>query len=192
MKGLRIDLVGEANDYVGKGLSGATITVRPPRFGPAGEFDSLVGNTCLYGATAGRLFIAGGAGERFAVRNSGADAVVEGCGAHGCEYMTGGLVAVLGRTGANFGAGMTGGEAFVYDEDGVFPLRVNPDSVVTGEVESQDEPALKGLIEAHMAATGSPRAQMILEAWSTCRARFVRVTPRDMLIHRQARLKIGA
>ena len=106
--------------------------------------------------------------------------------------MTGGLVAVLGRTGANFGAGMTGGEAFVYDEDGLFTLRVNPDNVVAGEVEAQDEPALKGLIEAHMAATGSPRAQMILETWSTSRARFVRVTPRDMLLHRQARLKIGA
>ncbi|WP_254600836.1 glutamate synthase large subunit [Caulobacter sp. S45] len=192
VKGLRIDLVGEANDYVGKGLSGATITVRPPRFGPVGQFDSLVGNTCLYGATAGRLFVAGGAGERFAVRNSGADAVVEGCGAHGCEYMTGGLVAVLGRTGANFGAGMTGGEGFVYDEDGLFTLRVNADNVVTGEVEPQDEAALKALIEAHMAATGSPRAQMILETWSTSRARIVRVTPRDMLVHRQARLKIGA
>ena len=192
VKGLRIDLVGEANDYVAKGLSGATITVRPPRFPPAGQFDPMVGNTCLYGATSGRLFVAGGAGERFAVRNSGADAVVEGCGAHGCEYMTGGLVAVLGPTGPNFGAGMTGGGAFVLDEDGRFPLRVNPDNVVLGEVELQDEPALKALLEAHYAATGSPRAQTVLETWASARGRFVRVTPKDMLVHRQAQLKIGA
>ena len=192
VKGLRIDLVGEANDYVAKGLSGATVTIRPPRHADPGVFDPLVGNTCLYGATSGRLFVAGGAGERFAVRNSGADAVVEGCGAHGCEYMTGGLVVVLGRTGPNFAAGMTGGEAFVLDEDALFALRVNPDNVVTGEVEPQDEPAVKALLEAHLAATRSPRAQAALEAWPAARARLVRVTPRDMLVHRQARLKIGA
>jgi glutamate synthase (NADPH) large chain len=192
VKGLRIDLAGEANDYVAKGLSGATVTVRPPRWPETGGFDQLVGNTCLYGATSGRLFVAGGAGERFAVRNSGADAVVEGCGAHGCEYMTGGLVAVLGPTGQNFAAGMTGGEAFVHDADGLFALRVNADSVVLGEVEAEDEPGLKALIEAHYAATGSPRAQAVLEGWAAARARFVRVTPRDMLGHRRARLKIGA
>ena len=191
VKGLRIDLVGEANDYVAKGLSGATLTVRPPRFGAAGVFDPLVGNTCLYGATSGRLFVAGGAGERFAVRNSGADAVVEGCGAHGCEYMTGGRVVVLGPTGPNFAAGMTGGEAFVLDEDGLFALRVNPDSVVTGGVELQDETDLKALVEAHLAATGSPRARAVLESWAAAKARFVRITPKDMLLHRHARLKIG-
>jgi glutamate synthase (NADPH/NADH) large chain len=192
VKGMRIDLVGEANDYVGKGLSGATITVRPQRFPDADAFDPLIGNTCLYGATSGRLLAAGAAGERFAVRNSGADAVVEGCGANGCEYMTGGLVAVLGRTGGNFAAGMTGGEAFVLDVDGVFAGRVNPDNVVLGEVEPEDEPALKALIEAHLIATGSPRAQAVLEGWPQARARFVRVTPLDMLGHRQQRMKIGA
>ena len=192
VKGLRIDLVGEANDYVAKGLSGATITVRPPSFSEAGRLDALVGNTCLYGATSGRLFVAGAAGERFAVRNSGADAVVEGCGAHGCEYMTGGMVAVLGPTGYNFAAGMTGGEAFVHDAAGLFALRVNGDSVVTGEVEAEDEPALKALIEAHFAATGSPRAHAVLEGWPHARARFVRVTPRDMLERRSVRLRIGA
>ena len=193
VKGLRIDLQGEANDYVGKGLSGATITVRPPRFGAAPGADAVAGNTCLYGATSGRLFIAGSAGERFAVRNSGADAVVEGCGAHGCEYMTGGLVVILGATGQNFAAGMTGGEAFVYDVDRQFTTRVNADSVVTGALEPQDEAAVLALIEAHLAATGSPRAREVLETWTLARAQFVRVTPKDMLGRReQASMRIGA
>ncbi|MGC1305092.1 MAG: glutamate synthase large subunit [Caulobacteraceae bacterium] len=193
VKGLRIDLRGEANDYVGKGLSGGTITVRPPRFGASPGADALVGNTCLYGATSGRLLVAGSAGERFAVRNSGADAVVEGCGAHGCEYMTGGLVVILGVTGANFAAGMTGGEAFVYDHDRLFATRINPDSVVTGALEPRDEPAVKALIEAHLAATGSPRARELLETWTSARTHFVRVTPKDMLARRQeADLRMGA
>ena len=194
VRGLCISLVGEANDYVAKGLSGATVSVRPPRFlGDPGEFDQIVGNTCLYGATSGRLFVAGAAGERFAVRNSGADAVVEGCGAHGCEYMTGGLVAVLGPTGANFAAGMTGGEAFVHDPAGRFAGRVNPDSVLLGEVEPDDEPALRALIEAHLVQTASPRARSVLESWSSERHRFVRVTPKEMVGRRtRDRLKIGA
>jgi glutamate synthase (NADPH/NADH) large chain len=167
--------------------------VRPPRFGANPGADALVGNTCLYGATSGRLLVAGSAGERFAVRNSGADAVAEGCGAHGCEYMTGGLVVILGVTGANFAAGMTGGEAFVYDHDRLFATRINPDSVTTGALEPRDEPAVKALIEAHLAATGSPRAQELLETWTSARTHFVRVTPKDMLARRQeADLRIGA
>ena len=179
---------------MGKGLSGATITVRPPRFGVNPGADAIAGNTCLYGATSGRLFIAGSAGERFAVRNSGADAVVEGCGANGCEYMTGGLVLILGVTGQNFAAGMTGGEAFVYDHDRQFAGRVNPDSVVLGSLEPQDEAAVLALLHAHLEATGSPRARELLEIWSLSRAQFVRITPKDMLSRRHIEdgLKIGA
>ena len=118
MQGLKLQVLGDANDYVGKGLSGGTIVIRPVTASPlATNENTIIGNTVLYGATAGRLFAAGQAGERFAVRNSGSDAVVEGCGANGCEYMTGGTVAILGPVGDNFGAGMTGGMAFIYDTD---------------------------------------------------------------------------
>src|SRR6202012_984686 len=122
---------GDANDYVGKGLSGATLVIRPPVHSAlATHENTIIGNTVLYGATSGRLFAAGQAGERFAVRNSGAAVVVEGCGSNGCEYMTGGTAVILGRTGENFAAGMTGGMAFVLDEAGEFERRVNSDSVV--------------------------------------------------------------
>ena len=129
VQGLKLEVFGDANDYVGKGLSGGTIVVRPMTASPLVASDNtIIGNTVLYGATAGKLFAAGQAGERFAVRNSGADAVVEGCGSNGCEYMTGGTAVILGAVGENFAAGMTGGMAFVYDEAGDFPRDVNPDS----------------------------------------------------------------
>ncbi len=130
VQGLRIELMGDANDYVGKGLSGATIIIAPPPSSALlSQNNTILGNTCLYGATSGKLFAAGQAGERFAVRNSGALAVVEGCGSNACEYMTGGEVVVLGDVGDNFGAGFTGGMAFVYDRSGTFETRVNPDTL---------------------------------------------------------------
>ena len=196
IQGLRIDLVGEANDYVAKGLSGATIVVKPARWSAepdeTGLGDVLVGNTVLYGATSGRLFVAGRAGERFAVRNSGADAVVEGCGAHGCEYMTGGVVAILGPVGQNFAAGMTGGQAFVYDEATALERRLNPDSVILEPLEELDEATLRSLIETHLEVTGSPRARRLLETWSIARGRFRVVTPKDLLARRQETLKMEA
>src|SRR5690606_19187595 len=131
MKGLRIELDGEANDYVGKGLSGAHLVIRPITWKPG---QALIGNTCLYGATSGRLLAAGVAGERFAVRNSGAVAVIEGCGAHGGEYMTGGTLVVLGPTGWNFGAGMSGGEAFVWNDGDQAVANLNAESVIAGPV----------------------------------------------------------
>ena len=126
VQGLRLEVFGDANDYVGKGLSGGTIVVRPLVSSPlVASENAIIGNTCLYGATAGKLFAAGQAGERFAVRNSGAITVVEGCGANGCEYMTGGIAVILGPVGDNFAAGMTGGMAFVYDPDGAVAERIN-------------------------------------------------------------------
>src|SRR5439155_17576042 len=160
----KLEVLGDANDYVGKGLSGATIVVRPP---PSASLRSnentIIGNTVLYGATAGRLFAAGLAGERFAVRNSGAVAVVEGCGANGCEYMTGGTAVVLGPVGGNFAAGMTGGMAFVLDEAGVFESMVNPGSVVITRLASAHwQGVLKGLVEEHARETGSEWAASLL------------------------------
>jgi glutamate synthase (NADPH/NADH) large chain len=175
MTGLRIELDGEANDYVGKGLSGADVIVRPTRWA-VGE--ALIGNTCLYGATSGSLFAAGAAGERFAVRNSGATSVVEGCGAHGCEYMTGGTIVVLGPTGWNFGAGMSGGEAFVLDVDGAAAARFNSDSVVGGDVRGEAGARLRALVVRHAAETGSPLAQRLLETWPEALVRFSHVLPR--------------
>jgi glutamate synthase (NADPH/NADH) large chain len=192
VQGLCIDLIGEANDYVGKGLSGATVIVRPPRWSAEPGGDVLVGNTTLYGATSGKLFVAGRAGERFAVRNSGAHAVVEGCGAHGCEYMTGGVAVILGEVGVNFAAGMTGGQAFVYDPLGHFQLRLNPDNVVIEPLHAEDEATLKAMLEAHLDATGSPKAAGVLEAWAVERDKFRGVTPKDLLVRRQAGLKMGA
>ncbi len=175
MAGLRIELDGEANDYVGKGLSGAEVIVRPTSWA-VGE--ALIGNTCLYGATSGVLLAAGAAGERFAVRNSGALAVVEGCGAHGCEYMTGGTVVILGSTGWNFGAGMSGGEAFVLDPDGTAPLRFNSGSVLGGPVIGEATVRLWALITRHFAETGSPLARRLLESGPDAVARFRHVQPK--------------
>jgi glutamate synthase (NADPH/NADH) large chain len=175
MTGLRIELDGEANDYVGKGLSGAEVIVRPIAWA-AGE--ALIGNTCLYGATSGALFAAGAAGERFAVRNSGATAVVEGCGAHGCEYMTGGTVVILGATGWNFGAGMSGGEAFVLDLDGAGQARLNADSVLSGVLAGDANERLKAMVARHAAETGSPLALRLIETWPEAARRFRHVLPR--------------
>src|SRR5690606_33288617 len=137
VQGLKLEVFGDSNDYVGKGLSGGTIVVRPSVSSPLKSNDNpIIGTTVLYGATAGKLFAAGQAGERFAVRNSGAQVVVEGCGSNGCEYMTNGTAVILGKVGANFGAGMTGGMAFILDEEGRFPAQGNPESIVRQRLES--------------------------------------------------------
>ncbi|CAA7612177.1 glutamate synthase large subunit [Magnetospirillum sp. UT-4] len=183
VQGLTLEVFGDANDYVGKGLSGGTIVVRPPVSSPLkSNENTIIGNTVLYGATAGRLFAAGQAGERFAVRNSGATAVIEGCGSNGCEYMTGGTAVILGAVGANFAAGMTGGMAFVYDADGTLPLMVNGESVVWQRLDSDHwEEVLRELIRDHVAATQSPWAQSLLADWSRESPRFWQVVPKEML-----------
>jgi glutamate synthase (NADPH/NADH) large chain/glutamate synthase (ferredoxin) len=169
--GVSFTLHGDANDYTGKGLSGGTLTVRPPEGATyASEENVAIGNTVLYGATGGKAFFRGMAGERFCVRNSGAVAVVEGVGDHGCEYMTGGRAVVLGRTGRNFAAGMSGGLAFVLDEDGTFASRVNPMMVDQLEPLSESD-----AIEVH----GSPVAARVLADWETLKDRFVKVFPAD-------------
>jgi glutamate synthase (NADPH/NADH) large chain/glutamate synthase (ferredoxin) len=176
--GLEFTLHGEANDYAGKGLSGGVLAVRPPD-GAAfvAEENVIVGNTVLYGATRGRAFFRGLAGERFAVRNSGATAVVEGVGDHGCEYMTGGRVVVLGRTGRNFAAGMSGGLAFVLDLD---PEKVNADMRDQLEpLTATDAIEVHALITEHHARTGSPVAQRVLDAWEEHLPRLVKVFPTD-------------
>jgi glutamate synthase domain-containing protein 3 len=177
--GMRLVLEGEANDCVGKGMGGGEIVIRPPagsRF-PSHE-NAIVGNTVLYGATGGTLFAAGRAGERFAVRNSGATAVVEGVGDHGCEYMTAGCVAVLGETGRNFGAGMTNGTAFVYDEADEFAKRYNGELVRIARVDGEADAArLRGLLVRHLEATGSRRAADLLAGWEAALPRFWKVIP---------------
>ena len=192
-KGLTLSLEGDANDYLGKGLSGGRIIVFPPgtaTFVP--EENVVIGNVACYGATAGETFIRGLAGERFCVRNSGATAVVEGIGDHGCEYMTGGEVVILGRAGRNFGAGMSGGIAWVLDETGDFPARSNRDLVGMGPVEDpQEAEHLRDLITRHAAATHSRRAASILRDWDTWLPRFVRVMPHDYerVLESQARMR---
>jgi glutamate synthase (ferredoxin) len=173
--GVELVLVGEANDYVGKSMSGGRIVVSPP---PADAGDPcLLGNTALYGATGGELFCAGSAGERFAVRNSGAVAVVEGVGDHACEYMTAGTVVVLGPTGLNLGAGMTGGEAYVLTDEGTLSYRLNPESVQERAPDADELANLRSLVERHLRHTGSPRAAFLLERWDDAARRFVRVAP---------------
>jgi glutamate synthase (NADPH/NADH) large chain len=180
-KGLTIELEGDGNDYVGKGLSGGRLIVYPPKnstFPP--EENILIGNTALYGATSGEAFFNGVGGERFAVRNSGATAIIEGLGDHGCEYMTNGLVVVLGKCGRNFAAGMTGGIAYVFDERGDFVVkRCNTASVDLDPVETQDVEALKTLIARHVELTGSPRARWILDHWAESLPRFIKVFPHE-------------
>jgi glutamate synthase domain-containing protein 2/glutamate synthase domain-containing protein 1/glutamate synthase domain-containing protein 3 len=178
--GIELTLAGDANDYVGKGLSGGVLAVRPPGGAgfPAHE-NVIVGNTVLYGATSGSAFVSGLAGERFAVRNSGADAVVEGVGDHGCEYMTGGHVVVLGPTGRNFAAGMSGGISYVLDVDGGFSSRVNLGLVELEEPDAEDLEVVRSLVERHAAATGSELAADLLVDWDATLARFVKVMPRD-------------
>jgi glutamate synthase (NADPH/NADH) large chain len=205
-RGITLDLVGDANDYVGKGLSGGRVVVRAPHeFRGDASQNIIVGNTVLYGAIEGEAFFNGVAGERFAVRNSGAIAVVEGTGDHGCEYMTGGTVLVLGKTGRNFAAGMSGGIAYVFDEDGLFDKRCNtsmatlekllpsaeqitnvpksqwhaPVNVKEGGERQTDEQIVKTLIERHFRYTGSERAKALLADWDRTRSRFVKVLPTE-------------
>ena len=178
--GVTLSLRGETNDYTGKGLSGGIVSVRPPEGALfRAEENVIVGNTVLYGATSGRAFFRGMAGERFAVRNSGALAVVEGVGDHGCEYMTGGRVVVLGPTGRNFAAGMSGGIAYVYDTLRGFETRCNPELVELEPLEDSDDDELRALIAEHAQRTGSLVARNVLASWERARARFVKVMPRD-------------
>ncbi|MDF0601156.1 glutamate synthase large subunit [Psychromarinibacter sp. C21-152] len=183
--GLKLEVSGDANDYVGKGLSGGTIVVRPPMSSPLNASENtIIGNTVLYGATEGYLFAAGRAGERFAVRNSGAHVVVEGCGSNGCEYMTGGVAVILGTVGANFGAGMTGGMAYLHDPEGTAQDFMNMETLVTCPVTvAHWEAELKGLIERHAAETNSVKAQDILQHWETEKHNFLQVCPKEMLVH---------
>jgi glutamate synthase (NADPH) large chain len=199
--GITLDLVGEGNDYVGKSLSGGRIIVRPNKDFRGNTLENIIiGNTVLYGAIAGEAFFNGVAGERFAVRNSGAATVVEGSGDHGCEYMTGGTVVVLGSTGRNFAAGMSGGVAYVYDADGDFEKKCNMamvtlepvlstsdqeakidrgiwHSVLRGGEVASDESILKDLIQRHFDYTGSQRARKLLDDWNNSRGKFVKVFP---------------
>jgi glutamate synthase (NADPH/NADH) large chain/glutamate synthase (ferredoxin) len=179
VNGVRLTLNGEANDYVGKGINGGEIIVRPKASETfAWHEQSILGNTCLYGATGGTLFAAGCAGERFAVRNSGATAVIEGVGDHGCEYMTGGLVVILGPTGKNFGAGMSGGLAFVYDAKDSFPSLFNPAMISLERLNAQEESdSLRALINVHAKLTGSPHAKTLLASWEATVGKFWKVVP---------------
>ncbi|WP_284260710.1 glutamate synthase large subunit [Roseicyclus amphidinii] len=181
--GLKLEVSGDANDYVGKGLSGGIVVVRPPQDSPLTASENvIIGNTVLYGATDGYLFAAGRAGERFAVRNSGAKVVIEGCGSNGCEYMTGGVAVILGSIGANFGAGMTGGMAYLHDPEGVARVNMNMETLVTCPVTVPEwEAQLKTLIEAHLRETGSRKAAGILQHWDLERGNFLQVCPKEML-----------
>ena len=180
--GVTLELEGDSNDYLGKGLSGGRIIAYPPKtssFLP--EESILVGNVVLYGATSGEVFLNGIAGERFAVRNSGATAVVEGVGDHGCEYMTNGTVVVLGATGRNFAAGMSGGVAYVYDDQGDFSTRRCNKASVDLEplVNAEDIDEIRALLERHRDLTGSPRAAWILEHWADAQPKFIKVFPHE-------------
>ncbi|MGL5313005.1 MAG: glutamate synthase large subunit [Peptostreptococcaceae bacterium] len=179
MKGLTMILTGDSNDYVGKGLSGAKIVIKPPVEVTFNSDENIItGNTLLYGATSGELYIRGVAGERFAVRNSGATAVVEGIGDHGCEYMTGGRVVVLGNTGRNFAAGMSGGIAYIYDENNSFKSKLNKELVELNKlIDTEDDEFVKALIESHFEYTDSSKAKFILENWDIEKHNFYRVIP---------------
>jgi glutamate synthase (NADPH/NADH) large chain len=194
VQGLKLEVVGDANDYVGKGLSGAEIVVRPLTASPLkSQLNTIIGNTVLYGATAGALFAAGQAGERFAVRNSGATAVIEGCGSNGCEYMTGGTAVILGPVGDNFAAGMTGGMAFVLDADGRFERRINPESVIWQRIETPFYDALlRGLVERHVEETQSAWADGILREWDRMRGQFWQVVPKEMLARLEHPVRLEA
>ncbi len=183
VQGLKLEVFGDANDYVGKGLSGGIISIRPPvSSNLLSHQNTIIGNTVLYGATSGKLFAAGQAGERFCVRNSGAQSVVEGCGSNGCEYMTGGLVAVLGSVGPNFAAGMTGGMAFVYDPDDAFRYRVNDEFVIWQRLQTNYwRDVLKVLIGQHVKHTGSLFADNLLSTWNQTEGDFWQVVPKEMI-----------
>lgn len=190
--GLKLEVSGDANDYVGKGLSGGTIVVRPPMSSPlVASENTIIGNTVLYGATDGFLFAAGRAGERFAVRNSGASVVIEGCGTNGCEYMTGGVAVILGSIGANFGAGMTGGMAYIYDPKGETADLINMETLVTNAVTVPHWMGqLKALVQRHLTETGSRKAADILQHWDIEKSNFVQICPTEMLVHLPAPLSI--
>ncbi len=183
--GLKLEVSGDANDYVGKGLSGGTVVVRPPMASPlVAAANTIIGNTVLYGATDGYLFAAGRAGERFGVRNSGAHVVIEGCGSNGCEYMTGGVAVILGEIGANFGAGMTGGMAYLYDPDGTARDYMNRETLVTCPVTVDHwVRQLEELVERHVAETGSVLGMDLLQHWDTELGNFIQVCPKEMLVH---------
>ncbi len=194
VQGLKLEVFGDANDYVGKGLSGGMITVRPMTASKfASNENTIIGNTVLYGATAGRLFAAGQAGERFGVRNSGAVAVVEGCGSNGCEYMTGGTVVLLGGVGDNFAAGMTGGMAFVYDADDSFERKVNPETVIWQRIETEYwEQQLRRLVTEHVTETQSRFAERLLIDWVQEVGRFWQVVPKEMISRLAEPITLGA
>jgi len=181
-KGITLRVYGDANDYVGKGLSGGRIVVRPSDDAPAdyvAEKNIIAGNVILFGATSGQVFLRGVVGERFAVRNSGAHAVVEGVGDHGCEYMTGGKVVILGPTGRNFAAGMSGGVAYVYDPADALGENLNAEMVDLDEMDEDDIDWLRGMVQAHVDATDSAVGQRILSDWENELKNFVKVMPRD-------------
>jgi len=188
-RGLTMTVNGNTNDYLGKGLSGAKLVIKVPDGSTIVPEDNVItGNVTLYGATAGRAYINGKAGERFCVRNSGAKAVVEGIGDHGCEYMTGGIAVILGEVGRNFGAGMSGGIAYVFDEKNTFRKKCNNEALNLLDVtEDNDIRELKDLIESHYNSTLSPLAQRILEKWETCLPKFVKVLPEE---YKQALLRM--
>jgi glutamate synthase domain-containing protein 3 len=190
--GVALDLAGEANDYLGKGMGGGRVTVRAPD-GDAGD-PVLAGNTVLYGATGGQLFVAGRVGERFMVRNSGATAIVEGTGDHACEYMTGGTCVILGPFGYNLGAGMTGGQAFVFDPDGLLAARLNPQLVEAAKLDDPQAAELRFLLQRHRELTGSTRAGRMLDDWDATVRSFWRVAPVDEVarIERANQNVIGA
>jgi glutamate synthase domain-containing protein 3 len=174
------DLIGDANDYVGKGMAGGIISVRPPKGSKyAPEQNVLVGNVVLYGATGGKAFFNGVAGERFCVRNSGATAVVEGVGDHACEYMTGGIAVVLGKTGRNFAAGMSGGIAYVLDSEGKLEQNSNLDMIDLVPPEAVDLALVRDLIEEHVARTDSPAAKRVLGDWDNQKQKIVKVFPKE-------------
>ena len=181
VRGMDFTLSGDANDYVGKAMSGGRLAIHPPKGSTyAADESTLVGNTVLYGATGGRAFFNGTAGERFGVRNSGATTVVEGVGDHGCEYMTGGLVVILGETGRNFGAGMSGGLAFVLDEAGQFATVCNTEMVTLEPLgDAEDIATLRALIEEHVSCTGSKKGRRLLDNWTTSVRSFVKVFPNE-------------
>jgi glutamate synthase (ferredoxin) len=193
-RGITLSLAGEANDFVGKGLSGGRLIVRPPRNAAfAAEENVIIGNVALYGATSGEAFVRGVAGERFAVRNSGAQAVVEGVGDHGCEYMTGGRIVVLGPTGRNFAAGMSGGIAYVLDPDGSFALNCNIDMVALEHLDDAAEiAAVRALITRHVELTDSAVGERVLQSWPTSHQQLVVVMPRDFKRVKAAEAKARA
>ena len=187
-KGISFELSGEANDYVGKGLSGAQLVIYPSEKSKIlSQENIIIGNVALYGATSGELYVRGQAGERFAVRNSGATAVVEGVGDHGCEYMTGGRALILGKTGRNFAAGMSGGIAWVYDADSSFVENCNAEMVDLDPLSPQDEVEIKALLNKHYQLTASQVAKYILDDWDQASASFIKVFPKEYkkVLHQQ-------